>query len=142
MLKKFLHNGYSGRRSGEGTTANGVRGYRSSPGVGAHAIVVAPGEGDLADLIASVDNGLFVAGFAGLHSGVNPISGDFSVGVDGIAIRNGELAEPIREATAASTLQKMLQDIAFVGADIEWLPGGSGVPSIAIQDVSLGGADE
>ena len=142
VLQQFLHNGYSGRRSGEGTTANGVRGYRSSPGVGAHAIAVAPGEGSLEDIITSVDNGLFVAGFAGLHSGVNAISGDFSVGVDGIAIRNGELAEPIREATAASTLQKMLQDIRFVGADLEWLPGGSGVPSIAIQDVSLGGADE
>lgn len=141
VLQQFLHNDYSGRRSGDGTTANGVRGYRSSPAVGAHAVVVSPGEGDLADIISSVDNGLFVAGFAGLHSGVNAISGDFSVGVDGIAIRNGQLAEPVREATAASTLQKMLLDITHVGADIEWQPGGAGVPTIAISDVSLGGSD-
>lgn len=140
VLGGFQHNTYTGRRSGEGTTANAVRGYRSSPGVGAHAIVMSPGEGSLEDIIASVDNGLLVTSMSGLHSGVNGISGDFSVGAEGLMIRNGALAEPVREATIASTLQKMLTDIMAVGADIEWQPGGAGAVSIAIGDVSLSGA--
>lgn len=140
VLKAFMHNTYTGRRSGEGTTANGKRGYRSSPGVGAHAIVMAPGEGDLDSIIASVDNGLLVTSMSGLHSGVNAISGDFSVGAEGLMIRNGELAEPIREATIASTLQKMLTDIVSVGADTEWQPSGAGPVSIAISDVAMSGA--
>jgi len=85
VLGGFLHNTYTGRRSGEGTTANAVRGYRSM-------------------------------------------------------IRNGELAEPIREATIASTVQKMLTDIVAVGADTEWQPGGSGPVSIAISDVAMSGS--
>ena len=44
-------------------------------------------------------------------------------------IRDGALAEPVREVTIASTLQRMLLDIQAVGADLEWLPGGSAVPS-------------
>jgi PmbA protein len=140
VLGGFQHNTYTGRRSGQGTTANAVRGYRSSPGVGSHAVIMAPGEGSLEDIIASVDNGLLVTSMSGLHSGVNAISGDFSVGAEGLMIRNGVLAEPIREATIASTLQKMLTDIVAVGADTEWQPGGSGPVSIAIGDVSLGGA--
>ncbi len=140
VLGGFLHNTYTGRRSGEGTTANAVRGYRSTPSVGAHAVIMAPGTGTLDDIIASVDNGVLVTAMSGMHSGVNAISGDFSVGASGLMIRNGSLAEPIREATIASTVQKMLTDIIAVGADTEWQPGGSGPVSIAISDVSMSGS--
>jgi len=140
VMQGFLHNTYTGRRSGEGTTANAVRSYRSSPGVGPHAVIMAPGEGSLDEIIAGVDNGVLVTSMSGLHSGVNAISGDFSVGAEGLMIRDGELAEPIREATIASTIQKMLTDIVAVGADTEWQPGGSGPVSIAIADVSMSGA--
>ncbi len=140
VLEGFLHNTYTGRRSGEGTTANGVRGYGSTPSVGSHAVIVQPGEGDLESIIAGVEHGLLVSSMSGLHSGVNAISGDFSVGVQGRMIRNGQRAEPIREATIASTIQKMLGNIVLVGADTEWLPGGAGPVSLAICDVSLSGA--
>ena len=101
---------------------------------------MSPGEGDLDSIIASVDNGVLVTSMSGLHSGVNAISGDFSVGAEGLMIRNGQLEEPFREATIASTVQKMLTDIIAVGADTEWQPGGAGAVSLAIGDVSLSGA--
>ena len=139
VLGTFMHNTYTGRRSGDGTTANAVRGYSSTPGVGAHAVIIDPGEGDLDSIVRGVDNGVLVSSMSGLHSGVNAISGDFSVGVNGLMIRNGEVAEPIREATIASTIQKMLTDIVAVGADTEWQPGGSGSVSLAIADVAMSG---
>ena len=58
----------------------------------------------------------------GLHSGVNAVSGDFSVGVEGLLIEGGEPGQPVREVTVASTLQRLLLDIVAVGADLEWLP--------------------
>ena len=140
VMQGFLHNTYTGRRSGQGTTANARRGVGTTPGVGAHAVVMAPGEGDLESIIASVDRGVLVTGMSGLHSGVNAISGDFSAGAEGLMIRDGELAEPFREATIASTVQKMLTDIIAVGADTEWQPGGAGAVSLAIGNVSLSGA--
>jgi PmbA protein len=136
----FLHNTYSGRRAGARSTASAVRGHRSTPGVGTRALVVAPGSGTLDELITGVDDGFFVQSFTGLHSGVNAVSGDFSVGAEGLRIRNGAIAEPVREVTVASTLQRMLLDIQAVGADVEWLPNGAAMPTIVIADVSLGGA--
>ena len=53
---------------------------------------------------------------------MNPVSGDFSTGAEGLRIRGGELAEPVREFTIASTLQRMLHDVQAVGNDLEWLP--------------------
>jgi PmbA protein len=96
--------------------------------------------GTHAEVLGAIDHGLFVTSMAGLHSGVNPVSGDFSVGVEGLMVKGGELAEPIREATIASTLQRLLLDISAVGADLEWLPDGSGGVTLVIPDIALSGS--
>lgn len=140
VLQGFLHNSYTGRRSGTASTGSAQRGIASTPSVGAGALAVQPGTGTAEELLAGVDLGLFVTSMAGLHSGVNPVSGDFSVGVEGLMVRRGALAEPVREATIASTLQRLLLDITAVGADLEWLPDGSGGVTLVIPDVALSGA--
>jgi PmbA protein len=139
VLQGFLQNSYTARRAGTSSTASAVRGARSTPGVGASALVVAPGAGDLESLVAGIDHGLLVHSLSGLHSGVNPVSGDFSVGVEGLMIRNGARAEPVREATIASTIQRLLSDISAVGADLEWQPGGIGAVTLVVDDLTLSG---
>ncbi len=139
VLAGFLHNTMTGRRAGVPSTASAVRGFRSTPGVGAQALAIATGEGTLDELIAGVDHGVLVQSMTGLHSGVNPVSGDFSVGVEGLMLRGGARAEPIREATVASTLQRLLLDVAAVGGEREWTPGGTGAAALVIPGVTLSG---
>lgn len=140
VLSKFLHNSYTARRAGEISTASAVRGTRSTPGVGLHALSLVPGTATRQQLFDEVGDGIFIRGVNGLHSGVNPISGDFSVGAYGHRIAGGELGEPFREATIASTLQRMLLDIGAIGGDFEFLPNGSGMASIVISDIALSGS--
>lgn len=139
VLQGFLHNTYTGRRAGTASTGSAQRGVSSTPGVGASALAVAPGTGTHDEVLSCIDHGLFVTSMAGLHSGVNPVSGDFSVGVEGLMVKAGELAEPIREATIASTIQRLLLDISAVGGDLEWLPDGTGGVTLVIPDVALSG---
>ena len=75
-----------------------------------------------------------------MDSGVNPVSGDFSTGASGLTIRNGSLAEPVREFTIASTLQRMLMDVAALGNDLEWLPMRATGLSMVIHDVTVSGS--
>lgn len=140
VLEGFLRDSYIGRRTGLGSTASAVRGTRSLPGVGAQLLVMTPGGRGLEELVASTDLGLLVNSFTGLHSGVNAVSGDFSVGADGLMIRDGARAEPVRELTLASTIQRLLLDVAEVGSDLEWLPSGHGAASLVIPDVAVSGA--
>ena len=139
VLRGFLHNTMTGRRAGVPSTASAVRGFRSTPGVGAQALAITPGRGTLDALVAGVDHGVLVQSMTGLHSGVNPVSGDFSVGVEGLMLRGGARAEPIREATVASTLQRLLLDVAAVGGEREWTPGGTGAAALVIPGVTLSG---
>ena len=141
VLQQFVHNAYTARRAGTVSTGSAVRGgFKSTPGVGTQAVSLAPGRQSQAELLAMVGEGLLIQDVAGLHSGVNPISGDFSTGAEGLRIRGGALAEPVREFTIASTLQKMLRDVAAVGNDLEWLPMSAAGVSLVIHDVTVSGA--
>lgn len=140
VLQGFLYDSASGRRAGRPSTGSAVRGVSSTPAVGCQALAVAPGAGSFDSLLADIDTGVYLQSMTGLHSGVNLVSGDISVGIEGLMVRNGQLAEPVREVTIASTLQRMLLDIVAIGADVEWLPGGTGCPTLVIADLSLGGS--
>lgn len=140
VLRGFVHNAYTGRRAGSGSTGSATRaGHKGTPGVGCVALQLAPGTASQADLLATVGDGLLVQEVAGLHSGVNPVSGDFSTGAAGLAIRGGGLGEPLREFTIASTLQRLLVDVEAVGGDVQWLPMGAAGVSLVVRDVTLSG---
>jgi PmbA protein len=86
VLQGFLHNTYTGRRSGRASTGPAQRCISSTPRVAASALAVDPGSCTLQDVLSTVDHGLFVTSLAGLHSGVYPVSCDFSVGVEGLMV--------------------------------------------------------
>jgi PmbA protein len=139
-LRGFLYDSTSARRAGTTSTANAVRaGYKSAPGVGARALQLLPGQLSPEQVLGQVGDGLLVQSVTGLHSGVNLISGDFSVGAEGLLVRDGELAAPVRELTIASSLQRMLLGVTAVGNDLEWLPSGAAGVTLAISEMSMGG---
>lgn len=138
-LDGFLHDTRSAKGLGTASTGSALRSVRGGPSPGHRALHVAPGSGSLDEFIADIDDGLLVASLQGLHSGVNAVSGDLSVGVEGVMIRGGALAEPIREGTLAGAIPRMLLDVAAVGADLDHQPGGSVVPSLVMEGLTLGG---
>jgi PmbA protein len=142
VLQGFVYDTVSGSRAGVASTGSAVRGgYAGTPGPGCRALTLAPGpEGyDEDGVLAAVGEGLFIQSMTGVHSGVNPVSGDFSVGAEGLMIRDGKLAEPVREITVASTLQRMLLSLVAVGADVEWLPSIAAGQTVAIGDMQVSG---
>ena len=141
VLQMFVHNSYSARRAATVSTGNAVRGgFSGTPGVGALALQLEPGTRSQEELIAGIHDGLLIQSVQGIHSGVNAISGDFSTGAAGLLIRNGQVAEPVREFTIASTLQRMLLDIVEVGGDVDWLPMRAAGVSLVVNDVTMSGA--
>ena len=142
-LRTFLYDSYTARRGGAASTGNAGRsGYRSPPGVAASNLVVSPGAASLEQLLREVGEGVYVNDVAGLHSGVNPVTGIFSVGASGRAIRGGEKAEPLREFTIASDLISMLRAVRAVGSEPRWVPfGGSvSVPPLLIGEMTVSGS--
>jgi PmbA protein len=140
VLRKFLYNTYSGRRAGTVSTGSAVRaGYSGPPGTGARALSLLPGTKTPQEVLGEVGEGLLVQSVSGIHSGVNPVSGDFSVGAEGVLVTGGSLAGPVREITIASTIQRMLSNVVAVGADLEYLPSSAAGVTLAVSDVAMSG---
>ena len=142
-LASFLFDARTARKAGTRTTANAGRGsYRSPPSVATTNLLVEPGADSLEALARRAGDGLYVTDVAGLHSGVNPVSGTFSVGASGRLIEGGELGAPVREITIASDLVTMLKAIVAVGSEARWIPFGGSVqaPPLLIGDMAVSGS--
>jgi PmbA protein len=141
VLRGFVFDTTAARRAGVVSTASAVRGgYATTPMAGCRALLLSPGTLGAQDILSEVGEALFVQSITGVHSGVNPVSGDFSVGAEGLMVRGGALAEPVREVTIASTLQRMLLSVLHVGADVEFLPGVAAGQTLAIDGMALSGS--
>jgi PmbA protein len=145
VLTGFLHSTETAAREGGGAVSSGNAsrsGFNASPGVAPSnmfldGVTVPPTE-----ILARGEGGLYVQDVSGLHSGTNPVSGEFSVGATGLWIRGGALAEPVREVTVSSTLLEILLGIAALGSDRRFYPfGGSyGGATVLVAEMTVAGS--
>jgi PmbA protein len=143
-LRSYLYDTYSANREGRGSTGSASRqGYRSLPSASTSNLIVAPGSHSFEGLLAEAGEGVYVNDVAGLHSGVNPVTGVFSVGASGRMIRGGALAEPVREFTIAGDLVAMLGAVRAAGAAPRWVPFGGSVatPPLLIAEMAISGSN-
>jgi PmbA protein len=141
-LQTFLYDAYTARRGGAERAGNASRsGYRSPPAVSTSNLELATGSKSTPQLLAAAGEGVYVSDVAGLHSGVNPVTGAFSVGASGRLIEGGELAGPVREFTIASDLVSMLRSVREAGSEARWVPFGGIVrtPPLLISEMTIGG---
>ena len=142
-LRSYLYDTYTANREGTASTGSASRqGYRSLPSVSTSNLMVAPGSLSREGLLAAVGEGVYVTDVAGLHSGVNPVTGVFSVGASGRIVRDGALAEPVREFTIAGELVAMLGAVSAAGAEARWVPFGGSVstPPLLIAEMAISGS--
>lgn len=131
----WLTNVASASQLGLGLTGHASRGGGGSPGISVSNVLMEPGTASVAELIADIDDGLYVTGLFG--QGVNLVTGDYSRGASGFRIIGGEIAGPVSEITIAGTLPEMFR--ALVPADDLELKYGIDVPTFRIDGMSVAG---
>ncbi|WP_324829137.1 TldD/PmbA family protein [Qipengyuania zhejiangensis] len=131
----WLTNVASSRQLGLPLTGHAGRGSGGAPGVSPSNVMLEAGSVSVAELIADIEDGLFVTDLFG--QGVNLVTGDYSRGASGLRIRNGELAEPVAEITIAGNLPEMFR--ALVAASDLELIRGIDTPTFRIDGMSVAG---
>jgi PmbA protein len=139
-LRGFLHNTVTARREGGASTGNASRpSYRGVPGVSPSNLFVRAGTETPETVLARAGRAVYVQDLTGLHSGANPVSGEFSVGATGLRLDGGALGQPLREMTIASTLLDVLRQVLAVGSDLRFYAGSIGAPTLLIGEMTVGG---
>jgi PmbA protein len=142
VLHSYLYDIPSARREGRSSTGNAARaGFKSAPGPSPTNMAFVSTGGSREDVLRQGGRSLLVQDFHGVHSGANPVSGDFSVGATGRLLENGELGAPVKEVTIAAPMLQILSGIVAVADDRRWLPfGGSyGGATTLVAEMTVGG---
>ena len=142
-LVTLLHNLKTARKAGCESTGNALRASAASPvGVGPTVLYLQPGEQGRDALLRQMGDGLFITSLEGLHAGVDPISGDFSLKACGRRVQGGVLGGAVSQITVAGNFLTLLQAVAAVGDDLRFgLPGSVcvGAPSVLVRKLMVAG---
>jgi len=125
VLENYFIDAYAGRV------------LKTAPNGGSRSNLYIPvGTTSPTDLIESVKSGLYLTSVSG--PGYNAVTGDYSMGADGIWIENGELAYPVQEITVAGTMLEMFNAIEGIGSDLSFRTA-SASPTLLIGKMTIAG---
>lgn len=138
ILKTYLYNLKTAKIDNVETTGNASGQSNIAPS----NFFVENGDTSLEDMMKTVENGIFITEMSGLHSGLNTVSGDFSLLSAGFEIKDGKKGRPIEQITTSGNFLAMLKEIVTVGNDIKFgLPSSSyiGSPSVRFEKIDVAG---
>lgn len=126
VLRQFFLDNYSARKLAlEATTAAPAQ------------LVLTPGSRDLDAMIKDVVDGVYVIGFLG--GNMDPVRGDFSYGIVGVAIENGQLTQHVSEMNITGNFTEIMHRLTEVGNDPK-RDSTHQIPSLRFDDVAFSGA--
>ncbi len=141
-LLQYLYSQYTANKDACASTGNAHRGSAFGlPDISPSNLYLAPGTTDQSTILKKVGDGVYITKVMGMHT-ADPVSGDFSIGIAGLLIKNGVLAAPVRGGAIAGNLMDLLGSIETVGSDLRFLPynGNIGCPTVHIKGVSVSGS--
>jgi len=132
----FLYDTYWATLAGKKSTGSSVRGgYRSWPTLSIRHICLEPGLMPISKQLEDLPLALKVTDIMGMHT-ANPITGELSVGINGILLEKGIPAYPVREAALSGNIYDMFSRVVAVGDDQRGF-GHVLCPSILVDTVDI-----
>ena len=138
VLQTYLYNLTTAAKDGVKSTGNASRGG-SLIGTAPNFLYMKPGKKSQEELFQEVGNGVYITEVQGLHAGMNPQSGNFSLQSTGYLIKDGKRDRALDIITVSGNLVKIFMDILEVGNDEELFPSGISCPSVLIKKINVGG---
>jgi len=137
VLKGFVYDLKTAAQSGVESTGNGSRSLFSPPRPSPTNLIFQAGETPLAEIVAGIDEGLLVENALGLGQG-NVISGAFSNSLSlAFKIERGEIVGRVKDVSIAGNVYDLLQDVAAVSRETEWVYRNFSLPYILLPDMNV-----
>lgn len=136
-LSTYLYNLATAKKDGVQSTGNGYRGS-GKVGTSTANIVLKPGKKSEEELFAMVQEGIYITDVEGLHAGMNPQSGNFSLQAKGYLIEGGKRGAPVCLITVAGNLFQLFKDIREVANNSERI-GETTASSVLLKKLAVSG---
>ncbi|MBI5209573.1 MAG: TldD/PmbA family protein [Elusimicrobia bacterium] len=136
VLRDYFYDTYTANKDGRPSNASASRGsYRGIPGPAPSNLHMAAGSTSREKVIADTNDGILVLDILGMHM-VDPVAGEISVGVSGIAIEGGRLTHAVKGCMISGNILELLGGIDMVGDDLTFY-GALGSPTFRISEMTV-----
>ena len=143
VFKTFLHNLKTAAKDGVKSTGNASKaGYKAPVKVAPKNLYVTAGTISKDELLKQADDGIYITDLAGLHSGTNEVSGDFSLMAEGFIIENGRITKPVEQITIAGNFFGVIKEIEATADNLRFSLSGTGSPDVYIKSLAVSGSGE
>ena len=139
VLQTYLYDLKTAAKDGVESTGNGFKGRDGSLSIRPVNVVLKPGKLSEEELIAKCKNGIYINDLSGLHAGLNPQSGNFSLLSSGFLIEDGKKTKPVALITSAGNLFDVFNSVLAVGSNLEMQMNSMQVPSILVKSIAVSG---
>lgn len=137
-LQTYFYNRETAKKDGVETTANGSW-TGGKIGTSYCNVFVKPGKKSFDELISDIEEGVYITDIAGLGTGMNDNSGDFSCQAEGYWIEKGKIAKPLSLITLSGNLLSMFLDCEGFGSDVKLTGDAISIASMRVKSMSIGG---
>ena len=139
VLKTYLHDLYSANYFKTKSTGSGFKSsIKALPGNAPANFHIVPGNRSFNEILKDLPHAIYITSIMGAHT-INPISGDFSVGISGQLIKNGTFSQPLKGMALAGNVKDLLNGIIEVGNDLIFFPQGIGGSTLVVEGLSVSG---
>ena len=135
IVKTWLYDLETARKDGVEPTGNGFGSGKI--GIRAVNLSLRPGRVTEEQLFERVENGVYITSVSGLHAGLNPQSGDFSLEAQGFLIRDGKKAGAMNLFTCAGNIYKVFENVSAVANNPEMSVSGVTAPSVQVRSLKI-----
>jgi PmbA protein len=137
VLTNLLHNSLTAKKDNTYSTGNASRDYTTTMTVAPTNLYLKAGNKSREKLLKSYPEIIEIVSLAGLHSGANPISGDFSLSAEGFLWKDGKKQSALTNFTVSGNFYQVLNDVEGVGDDLEFFLSSTAAPSVLVKDLTL-----
>ena len=134
IVKQYFVNTYNSEKMGIPATVEDISRPCLMPFIKGRDLQDAEKEVSLEDILKLAQNGILVTGFNG--GNCNPVTGDFSYGIEGFAFSKGRITHPVREMLITGNILELWNSLIAAGTDARpssrWQ-----IPTLAFEGVAF-----
>ncbi len=143
VLKSYLYNSKTALKDDVKSTGNGFKSsYKSTVTIQTTNFYLENGKTSYNNLKKQLNKGIIIDDLSGLHSGLNTVSGDFSLLASGFIVEDGEITKPVDQITIAGNFYDILKNVEEIADDIKYDMAGNATiasPSILVRGLDVSG---
>lgn len=135
-LRELFYDTCTARKDGRDSNGSASRAsYKGAPGPACSNFYLEPGKTSREALLSGTPDGVLALEVMGMHT-ADPVSGEFSVGLSGIAIEGGRLTHGVRGAMLSGNFLELLGRVDAVADDLAFY-GAIAAPSFRVADMTV-----